>query len=270
LSSILKALKKIEGEQSNQEKVKGLSRAVYRRKGNRSRKAGLTALVLVLCAGGFLGWFYIKNHEKKAYHASSEKISQPFAQKPVLPAAGHAAKPPMEKSAKPLIRNLRPLISPPLLSNETKVPIGNPGPKPTAEVIGQTATTASGNKDPMPVKEIGKASSSPLLPDNSRQNFEKEVEATASGIETSEKNDSSKDALAPPLENSDLKLQAIAWADDPKSRIAVISGSIVREGDSIGGMMITRINPEEILLSKGGEIRKLVFRLQQAGTRNQE
>jgi len=64
------------------------------------------------------------------------------------------------------------------------------------------------------------------------------------------------------LEDSSLKLMAIAWADDPKSRIAVINDRIVREGDVIEGMAISRINEDEVILRKGGNNWKLLFRLQ--------
>ena len=64
------------------------------------------------------------------------------------------------------------------------------------------------------------------------------------------------------LEDSDLKLMAIAWSDDPKSRIAAINDQIVREGDVIQGMTISRINEDEVILLKQGQYWKLEFRLQ--------
>ena len=63
------------------------------------------------------------------------------------------------------------------------------------------------------------------------------------------------------LEDSGLKLMAIAWSDDPKSRIAVINDRIVREGDTVEGMTIYRINEEAVVLRKGSDTWKLLFRL---------
>jgi type II secretory pathway component PulC len=58
-----------------------------------------------------------------------------------------------------------------------------------------------------------------------------------------------------------LELQAIAWSGDMSRRIAVINGSIVREGGSVEGVSIVRINPDDVIFKKGGETWKQVFRL---------
>ena len=58
-----------------------------------------------------------------------------------------------------------------------------------------------------------------------------------------------------------LELQAIAWSDDAGSRIAVINGRIVREGGSVEGVLIVRINPDDVAFKKGGETWQQVFRL---------
>ncbi len=147
----------------------------------------------------------------------------------------------------------------------------DPGPKTPVDTFGQKSPTDLRSKSLIPAEKDREVPSSPLPPDEKRNTVEppdgsrKDLEARAGDeapwIETSGKEDPAKDALIPLLEGSDLKLQAIAWADDPKSRIAVINGSIVREGDSIGNMLVMRINEDEILLRESGEVRKLVFRL---------
>ena len=58
-----------------------------------------------------------------------------------------------------------------------------------------------------------------------------------------------------------LELQAIAWSDDTNRRIAVINGRILREGGSIEGVSIVRINQDDVVFKKGGEAWKQVFRL---------
>lgn len=64
-----------------------------------------------------------------------------------------------------------------------------------------------------------------------------------------------------PVLESGLELQAVSWSTSPANRIAVINGSIVREGGSIGGFSVTRIEQDEVLVRKGLSQWKLVFNL---------
>jgi len=52
---------------------------------------------------------------------------------------------------------------------------------------------------------------------------------------------------------SGLQLQAIAWSSDPKESIAVVNGRILREGSSIEGALIVRIDENDVSFQKGGE-----------------
>jgi len=60
---------------------------------------------------------------------------------------------------------------------------------------------------------------------------------------------------------SGLHLQAIAWSNDPKSRIAVINGRVLREGGSVERVLVTHISKNEVIFKKGGEEWKQLFRL---------
>jgi hypothetical protein len=62
-----------------------------------------------------------------------------------------------------------------------------------------------------------------------------------------------------PLEDSKLKLQAISWSENPDNRIAVINGSIMREGESIEGFRIIQIGQDDVVVRAGQDERKLVF-----------
>jgi hypothetical protein len=64
-------------------------------------------------------------------------------------------------------------------------------------------------------------------------------------------------------EDSQLELQAIAWSSDPERRIAVISGHVVREGGSVEGVSVTQIDMDEVLVQKGGKEWKLAVRQKQ-------
>jgi type II secretory pathway component PulC len=53
--------------------------------------------------------------------------------------------------------------------------------------------------------------------------------------------------------SSGLKLQAIAWSSDSKKRITVVNGRILREGSSIEGALIIKIDKNDVSFQKGGE-----------------
>jgi len=54
------------------------------------------------------------------------------------------------------------------------------------------------------------------------------------------------------LTGTSLKIQAISWSQVPQDRIAVVSSQIVREGQTIEGYRVKRINTEDLILSKEG------------------
>lgn len=68
---------------------------------------------------------------------------------------------------------------------------------------------------------------------------------------------------APPEDMGELrlKLQAIVWSSDPKERMAVINGSILREGESIEGFSIARIDADVVVVREGAAEWKLAFEL---------
>jgi len=56
-----------------------------------------------------------------------------------------------------------------------------------------------------------------------------------------------------------IEVQAIAWAGDPKSRLAVINGLILREGESIDNVIVMHIGKDAVVFKKGGEGWKQMF-----------
>ena len=75
----------------------------------------------------------------------------------------------------------------------------------------------------------------------------------------------SKDRYAglPRFSDSELKLQAIAWAYEASQRLAVINNRIVREGDSVDGYSIVQIRSEDVIVNDGTESWRLEFSLAQ-------
>ena len=58
---------------------------------------------------------------------------------------------------------------------------------------------------------------------------------------------------------TNIELQAIAWSNDPKSRLAVINGLILRERESIDNVIVMHIGKDEVIFKKGGEEWKQMF-----------
>lgn len=63
------------------------------------------------------------------------------------------------------------------------------------------------------------------------------------------------------LDDSKLKLQAIAWSKDAAQRLAVINGHIVREGESVEGFMVNQIRMENVVVNDGSTSWQLEFGL---------
>jgi hypothetical protein len=71
----------------------------------------------------------------------------------------------------------------------------------------------------------------------------------------------SKDASSPPIvHDPSISLQAIAWAEDPQDRIVVINGQILREGESLEGVIIEGIKEDRVIVRKGIESMTVLFR----------
>jgi hypothetical protein len=61
------------------------------------------------------------------------------------------------------------------------------------------------------------------------------------------------------LEGTEMKLQAISWSPGVERRIAVINNRIVKEGDRVNGFLVHRINRDDVILNKDEELWKLSF-----------
>jgi hypothetical protein len=63
------------------------------------------------------------------------------------------------------------------------------------------------------------------------------------------------------IDDSKLKLQAIAWSKDAAQRLAVINGQIVREGESVDGFLVNQIRQEDVVVNDGSASWQLEFSL---------
>lgn len=62
------------------------------------------------------------------------------------------------------------------------------------------------------------------------------------------------------LNNEMIRLQAISWSHDPANRIAVINNRIVRQGDRIESYIVAEINKDDVILEQGPEMWQIQFR----------
>ena len=62
-------------------------------------------------------------------------------------------------------------------------------------------------------------------------------------------------------DDSRLKLQAIAWSHNPEKRMAVINDQIVREGGAIHGVTVMHILEDQVIFREGEVTFKLIFGL---------
>ncbi len=62
------------------------------------------------------------------------------------------------------------------------------------------------------------------------------------------------------LKKGILKIQAIAWAEDPTERIAVINNKVLEEGGSVQGYRLIHIGKHEVLLRHSDRNFKLIFK----------
>jgi hypothetical protein len=63
------------------------------------------------------------------------------------------------------------------------------------------------------------------------------------------------------MDDTKLKLQALAWFSDASKRMAVINSRIVREGGSVDGYQVTQIRRQDVVVNDGKKSWRLVFGL---------
>ena len=86
---------------------------------------------------------------------------------------------------------------------------------------------------------------------------------TATSIPTAAAPKNRKAKTYAKLNNSKIKLQALAWSSDAARRMAVINGRIVHEGESMDGYQINQIRQEDVVVSDGTQSWSLEFGLKQ-------
>jgi hypothetical protein len=266
VSSILKALRKIESKTPVPE---GVGKWPYnagpddnsgRRTGaGRYRTGLLFALCLTISLGG-AGYVYKKKPEIFDTLLNNKKIKPPAPtgdiEASVVPKAETevAPGPAMEK---------RKRLAPPRPARKTAAPVVSPRRRttpraagsPEKPIIGDSRLKLLQKASPQKPNRDVVARSAKAQPSNQRM-----VQPRPARRRTTPRATGSPGKII--IGDSRLKLQAIAWSSDSKQRIAVINGQVLREGDAVDGILVSEIGREDVTVKEGGQLRKLVFRVQ--------
>jgi hypothetical protein len=229
---------------------------VFRRKAGRSKQWYLLTLLLFSIAGLTVagGYYYNRNPHLsarldpaaviRAFQSESEPKSIPSDRGPATdrPRSEY----PVEAKKEPPANDTRTEHSPmpsERRTGKTRVQQISPATMPPPDIptsFGQRqqpVSSATAEKPPMPIRTRHKSDSMPV-------NVPSEPYFPAGEVDASQ-----------------WSLQAIAWSDDPKERIAVIDGHILREGDAFEGMTIAGIGKDTVIIRQGARRVTLEFRL---------
>jgi hypothetical protein len=259
LSSILKALKKIESSAPPEESLNHAQvfnpRAVFGKRHRGPRLASITVWIgsaagVVLAAGIlFQGWM--------------SQAPGPRGGKPLSAAADNApagatafhAKLPDVKTASP---------SPPVAAQPLP---GQAASVPAPAALPPAASEAPATRKPAPPAARAAARLLPKdrlpAPATERPSTSAQKAAPAGKNESPGRPPATRtpeDNLSP-LDNFKLKVMAIAWQADATRRIAVINGHIVKEGESVDGYTITRIRKDDVIVNDGSRSWRVEFNL---------
>ena len=170
--------------------------------------------------------------------------------------------------------------TPRTVSRPVSEPLAHNSPaitKDAGDPVNHEDVTGPGNVIPTQIKSVPQApvikaaSTAATLADNNRP---AESETTSSAIvqQPQQRLDSEKNIPADEngaylesvvriLDDSSMDLQAISWASDPASRMAIINGKICREKDRVDGYVVKKISSGDVVLVKGAVVGKLVFKI---------
>jgi len=283
LSSILKALKRIEGQAPPPQSFPGLPDSVdarqavnshARKRWLRRRIITVSLVLLVIAVTAVIVFQWRQFLTSKIFPAGSPATKKRARKAPeenpkiyrakIAPAAVRQAaknRAPRRPAGQPL-KKVAPGPKPKKLRADTRsarsrVKVGQqtPAPKPRPAISGKQPPGGTIGDKPFPKQ------SSLKKPTPSKKSIAGKRAAAGRPAAATQKTKKVKTYAK--LNDSQIKLQALAWSGDAARRIAVINGRIVREGESMDGYQIDRIRPEDVIVSDGKQSWSLEFGLKQ-------
>jgi hypothetical protein len=263
LSSILDSLKKLEKETAQQENLQAI--AGVETKAAASKRIITLIGILCLCVVAFGAMVHYQGFSNNVTESPPEKAA-PTA-KPATPQDN------IEKQPTPSQDSPAPLPAAPVESTTTAV----------AAVPEVEASDQISAQKPIPEKEVaprqntvqdseGAAAVEELSKE--AQGQEKSLPGPEPQVQTAKADTLDSPADVSPeepvkkneplqierLEGVSFKIQAISWSETPEQSLAVVNSQVLREGDTIEGYHIRQINPDDIILNRGGKAYRLDFR----------
>ena len=281
MSSILKALKRIEGQSPPTQSFPALpdavdaNQAVNSNARKRWRLRRIITVSLVLLVIVVIAVIVFQRRQ--------------FVTSIIFPAGSPAAKQPISKAPEQKSKIFRAKIPPttveqapkkqkPTRSARQQIKTVAPGQK-TKKFRTNTRSSESGvavgQQTPKTMPAIaskqppsGTTGNKPARKQSSRQRFRpskksiagKRIATRKSGAVTKKTKKAKSYAK---LNDSKIKLQALAWSSDAAKRMVVINGRILHEGGSMDGYQINQIRQEDVIISDGRQSWSLEFGLKQ-------
>ncbi|MFH1487691.1 MAG: hypothetical protein ABII06_02200 [Pseudomonadota bacterium] len=244
MSSILRALKKLENQSSDAKEATSAAGAIDTKKAVNKRVKGFwltnrittvsLTVVILLVLGGLVftqrNFFYGETRTSVPQPAPEKEVKKVPVKAPVMTA------PAVSRSAE----------------GETR-----PGDLPESSSPERVSMTIRAEKPPQ-------EKTLPPLPEEDKipgSDAPRAVALLPSEGKPREPLPEKKPSVAEKaLDTSGFKLEAIVWAMDPESRFAVINGQIVRAGGTLRGMSIKEIGRNHVALESDGREGRLKFR----------
>ena len=260
MSSILKALKKLESESTATVEIKSVSQTLDTSKviqspsSRRDAKVTIFAFCVLLVGVAGLGYFFYQNQGSQLESDSAESvtksgqditITQPDSIKPEDVEAIQ------REQQKPLQREAIHLSEPAVIA---------PHLEPTVE--DQKMQTETASKPNSKVEVSGQ----PILKTETTANLSVTEYAETKLLEKKEvvsgkEKEQLEEPVYPRLNYSILELQAITWAVKPQERFVLVENRILRTGESIKGYVVDSIHEGHVVVRQGYEKWRVEFRL---------
>jgi glucan-binding YG repeat protein len=279
LSSILKALKRIEVQSSHSDSFFTMPKTIDTKQANNSRARRrwfipsliTVSLVLLVIVIAVIILFSRRQpiitkkfpagvlEKKKENPASLLEKSNIFRAKIPPGSISPAASPP--KKAQLAINQIK-STAPAGSVKEMPAKTRSQMPKVTVDQQNAKPTSTARSPQPETTATLKNSQQKKLTPKDSAAS-QKTVAAKSapSGKPATKAKQPDKTRTYDRIDDSKLKLQALAWFSDASKRMAVINSHIVREGGSVEGYQVTQIRRQDVVLSDGKKSWSLEFGL---------
>ncbi len=282
MSSILKALKKIEGDSPPPQPYPSLPKTIASRQGHKSNRSRLwrKILYLLLMLLVMAGVTVLLFSQRRLIIAKMMSIVS--SESPTASPAADSSRTPIYRAKVPNA-SAKPVPKPPAVNRRTKT-LTKKGVSGSGEKKFQASTqsskrplisgtspsqTAPGNRKPDTLRNsrVKKPLKKDLPPPSSAPAkspiAQKDTRPTAPAAKAKQPAKTRSRKTYDQISDSKLKLQALAWSDDAVRRMAVINGRIVHEGESVDGYQVVEIRAEDVIVNAAGKSWRLEFKLRQ-------